>query len=108
MKYDKRCRYIGHSLSGFVKDIINGIMPMKCVVAIHSGTKIETFDSLIGVVEHYLNIPAAWGNFTTDDVYPVIEELIFCKGLYQIRCHGGDVKILHHDRVNGSTYWQRV
>ena len=43
-KIDKRCKYIGNSLSYCVKDILLGYIPLKCVKGIHSSTRITSFD----------------------------------------------------------------
>ena len=86
-QYDKRCRYIGHSLSFCVKDILRGVMPIKCVKAIHSGTRIKTLSEWSSVVRSYMT--TYWNEYEFIDVYPVLDKLLFGnKVFYQCRLDG--------------------
>jgi len=86
-KYDKRHRYVGHSLSFCVKDILAGVMPIKCVKAIHSGTRIETLPQWRGVVRRYMD--SYWHEYNHIEVDRVLDQLLFGnKVFYQCRLDG--------------------
>jgi len=86
-QYDKRCRYIGHSLSFCVKDILRGVMPIKCVKAIHSGTRIETLTQWKGVILRYME--RYWDEYEFKDVKAVLDKLLFGNRVfYQCRLDG--------------------
>ena len=86
-KYDKRRRYIGHSLSFCVKDILSGVMPIKCVKAIHSGTRIETIRQWHDVIGRYKE--NYWHEYGDIKVYGVLNQLLFGnKAFYQCRLDG--------------------
>jgi len=86
-QYDKRYRYIGHSLSFCVKDILEGVMPIKCVKAIHSGTRIRTLHEWRHVVKQYIH--TYWSGYEFKDVQFVLNKLLFGnKVFYQCRLDG--------------------
>ena len=86
-KYDKRHRYVGHSLSFCVKDILAGVMPIKCVKAIHSGTRIRTLHEWRHVVKQYIH--TYWSGYEFRHVNSILNKLLFGNRVfYQCRLNG--------------------
>jgi len=92
-KIDSRCRYIGHSLSLCVKDILSGKIPLKCVKGIHSGTCITSFEELFEVVRVYQT--TYWEEFSSHEIINTLNNIFFGnKIFYQVRLKPGKHKVL--------------
>ena len=62
-------------------------MPIKCVKAIHSGTRIQTLVEWKGVIGRYMD--TYWHEYEFKDVYPILNKLLFGNRVfYQCRLDG--------------------
>ena len=96
-KIDKRCKYIGNSLSYCVKDILLGYIPLKCVKGIHSSTRITSFDDLNNVVKTYKEY--YWYEFKDDDIYRVLNYIIFRTEFYQVRLKSNKNRTINRKNI---------
>ena len=96
-KIDKRFKYIGNSLSFCVKDILLGYIPLKCVEGINSSTRITSFDDLKNVVKKYKE--SYWYEFKDDDIYRVLNYIIFRTKFYQVRLKSNKNRTINRKNI---------
>tara|TARA_R100001530_G_scaffold134895_2_gene110772 strand:- start:258 stop:686 length:429 start_codon:yes stop_codon:yes gene_type:complete len=80
-------KFVGKSLSLCVTDILMGVVDVNDVLFINAGTRIDSIESLNGVIDMYMQEDCPWAGFDRDDVLLIVEDLIFNNKLYQSRLY---------------------
>ena len=83
--------YVGHSLSRCIRSILLGEVSLDKVIRIQAGTKVTSFMELHDLVGYYYSEgvgPCNWNEFPLEEVWGVLNELIFTGRFTQCRLHG--------------------
>ena len=95
-KYDKRGRYVGYSLSSCVHDILNGYMPLECVVGMTTSTRIPSIEGMHKWIEGCREDYSMYGSAVTHEPFPieeyakVFDHILFRCRFIQYRMHEAD------------------
>ena len=92
-KYDKRGRYVGYSLSSCVHDILDGYMPLECVVGMTTSTRITSIEVMHKWIEGCRESTTYSSNvtrkpFDIEEYIEVFNHILFRCRFIQYRMHG--------------------
>ena len=95
-KYDKRGRYVGYSLSSCVHDILNGYMPLECVVGMTTSTRIPSIKGMHKWIEDCREDRSLYSSavtrepFSVEEYIEVFDHILFRCRFIQYRMHEAD------------------